>query len=388
MGDTMQNKDLQKEKGQAIIAVALSIVTVLTVFLNGSKLGVVFSRAVTVGAVISMPQGASALIKKETAGNLTNEMSPFLSPQKNISDDYSQKTVFSEETNTDKFVTPEDVLKMQSDYNKKYPSSSKDGDIEEMHYSSKNANVKYENIFVKNTTSYDIDIDREINKKANLEITDKSKPGILIFHTHTTESYEMSDNGWYTKDYATRSESEDRNMIRVGNEIEKQLIAAGFNVIHDKTIHDLKYNGAYSRSRETVQKILDENPTIQVVLDVHRDAIYQQDGTRIKPICTVDGKKSAQVMIITGCEDGGVEDFPNWRQNLVFALQLQREVENRYEGLMRPVMFCNRKYNMDMTPCSLLLEFGSDSNTLEEAMYSGFLVGKSLASLMEEYVKK
>ena len=382
----MQKYESNKKNGHPFFIIILSAVMVVGVFLNGPKLGGVFSRAATVGAVISMPGGASALLKTDKTEINSTKMNTYFSPE-TVNKTFETETVVPTVKNKDKFVTPDDVLKMRDEYNKKYPASSKSGNISEMHYSSKNANVKYENVFVKNTTSFDLDIKKELNKRAELKITDKSKPSILIFHTHTTESYEMADNGWYCSDYATRSKSSDRNMIRVGDEIQKQLENAGFNVIHDTTIHDLKYNGAYSRSRDTVEKILKENPTVQVVLDVHRDAIYQQNGTRIKPVCEVDSKKSAQIMIITGCEDGDVEDFPNWKKNLTFALQIQNEAQKQFEGLMRPVMFCNRKYNMDMTPCSLLVEFGSDSNTLEEAMYSGFLFGKCLASVMEEYVE-
>ena len=383
----MRNNKKKNEKGQAT-ALLLSLVTVTAVFLNGPKLGCIFSKAAPAGAVISMPQGFTACFEVRTDSSVEAEINTFNASENETPDSAVRQTVSPAAVNKNEFVTPDDIIEMQAWYSKKYPVSECDGAIEEMHYSSKNANVKYGNVFIKNTTSYDINPEKELEKRASLEIEDKSKPCVLIFHTHTTESYEMCDNGWYCADYATRSESEDRNMIRVGNEIEKQLVSAGFGVIHDKTVHDLKYNGAYSRSRETVEKILEQNPTIQVVLDVHRDAIYQQNGTRIKPVCVINGKKSAQVMIITGCEDGDVENFPDWRQNLVFALELQRAAENKYEGLTRPVMFCNRKYNMDVTPCSLLLEFGSDSNTLEEAVYSGFLMGRSLSSLLEEYVKK
>ncbi|MCR4563237.1 MAG: stage II sporulation protein P [Clostridiales bacterium] len=371
-----------------VIAVLLSFLTVLGVFFNGEKIGRLFVKAAPVGAVLSMPSGVSGLVKREKKTVTNAKTNTYFSFENESRSAPETATVLPVSKAADEFVTPDDVLTMRDEYNKKFPASKKSGKIEEMHYSSKNANVKYENVFVKNTTSFDLDIEKELDKKATLEIKDKSKPSVLIFHTHTTESYEMADNGWYCADYATRSRKSDRNMIRVGNEIQKQLENAGFNVIHDTTVHDLKYNGAYSRSRETVEKILKENPTIQVVLDVHRDAIYQQNGVRVKPVCEINSKKCAQVMIITGCEDGDVEDFPDWEKNLVFALQLQRETENRFEGLMRPVMFCNRKYNMDLTECSLLLEFGSDSNTLEEAMYSGFLLGRSLASYLEGYVKK
>lgn len=93
-------------------------------------------------------------------------------------------------------------------------------------------------------------------------------------------------------------------------------------------------------------------------------------------------------MIISGCEGGGVTDFPDWRYNLRFATQLQKICEESYPGLMRPLYFCNRQYNMHKSHCSLLLEMGSDSNTLDEAAYSGRMLGKALAQLLENYVIK
>ena len=331
-----------------------------------------------------MPEGIGEYVKNAFSSKVDLNTQNALSPTEEEGKVTVIETVKSEKKAPS---SDDDILKMAEEYNEKYSESVHSGKIAEMYYSESNANTVSGNVFVKNSTSFSLDIDKQLQKKAELEIADKTKPSVLIFHTHTTESYEVADNDWYTDDYPTRSSDESRNVVRVGDEITSELEKAGFCVIHDKTIHDKKYNGAYSRSRETVEKILEENPTVQVVLDVHRDAIYQQDGTRIKPVATVDSKKCAQVMIITGCEENGVEDFPDW-ENLVFALQLQKTAESEYEGLMRPVMFCDRKYNMDLTPCSLLLEFGSDSNTLSEAVNSGRLIGKSLAKLLEEYVEK
>lgn len=372
-----------------VISFFLSILTVAAVFTNGEKIGSFFSRTAVAGAVITCPNSAKRLVREKY-------LSPYAKPVLNENISVPRYPAVAEDENAavnesrtpEEFVTPTDVIKMQKEYEEKYSSSEHGGEIKEMFYSSDNANAKYSNVFVRNSSDFSLDIEDVLSQEATLSIKDKSKPSVLIFHTHTTESYEMADNGWYSSEYKTRSKSEDRNMIRVGDEIEKQLTAAGFSVIHDRTVHDLQYNGAYSRSRVTVEKILKQYPTIQVVLDVHRDAIYQQDGTRIKPTCKINNKKCAQVMIITGCQGGDVEDFPRWEENLVFALKLQKQAQTDYEGLMRPVMFCNRKYNMDLTPCSLLLEFGSDSNTLEEAMYSGYLLGDSLAALLEEYVEK
>ena len=173
-------------------------------------------------------------------------------------------------------------------------------------------------------------------------------------------------------------------MVRVGDAICQELEKSGIGVIHDTEIHDLKYTGAYDNSRKTVEKILKENPTVQIVLDVHRDAIEQSDGTKIKPTFTYNGKKAAQLMIIAGCQDGKVKDFPNWEQNLTFALQLHEKTETMFPKMMRPILFSARKYNMDVVPCSVLLEFGSDSNTLAEAEYSGHLFGRALSAYIQE----
>ena len=92
-------------------------------------------------------------------------------------------------------------------------------------------------------------------------------------------------------------------------------------------------------------------------------------------------------MIISGCQEEGnrVSGFPGWRKNLVFALQLQRQLETDFPSLTRPLFFCGRRYNMDLTPCSLLIEIGTDANTLAEAVLSGKCVGTSLARLMDTY---
>ena len=177
-------------------------------------------------------------------------------------------------------------------------------------------------------------------------------------------------------------------MIRVGDEICKVLEENGIGFIHDTGIYDEVYEGAYSRSRETVRKYLEEYPTIQIVLDVHRDAIHYSDSEYAKPTAQINGIKAAQIMIITGAEEGYITDFPNWENNLKFALLFQKTAEESYEGLMKPLYFCQRKYNMDLGVCSLLLEMGTDANTLEEAMYSGYLTGRVLTEIIEGFEKK
>ena len=89
-------------------------------------------------------------------------------------------------------------------------------------------------------------------------------------------------------------------------------------------------------------------------------------------------------MIISGCDDDGTLDFPDWEYNLRFAMRIQRALTERCPALARPLYFCPRKYNEHMTHGSLLIEIGTDMNTLEEALYSGKLLGDALASVLDE----
>ena len=212
---------------------------------------------------------------------------------------------------------------------------------------------------------------------------------VLIMHTHTTESYEPYDRDYYDENYSARTLDENFNMIKVGNAIAKTLSENGIGVVHDTTIHDYpSYNGSYERSAETVKTWLERYPTIKVVLDVHRDAIERTvngETVRVKPTTEIDGKKAAQIMIIAGCDDGKM-NMPNYKQNLRFAAALQDRLETDFSTLTRPLMFDYRKYNQDLTTGSILVEMGGHANSLDEAVYSGELLGKSLSTLLKTYM--
>ncbi len=204
------------------------------------------------------------------------------------------------------------------------------------------------------------------------------EPQVLIMHTHTTESFEPYERDAWDATFNYRTTDNSRNMVMVGDAIAEQLINVGISVIHDATIHDYpSYTGSYDRSRQTVQKLLAEYPSIKVVLDIHRDAI-SRDGVITQPTTEINGKKAAQVMIISGCDDGTM-GMPNYMQNFHFACLLQQQMESDYPGLTRPILFDYRKYNQDLTTGSLLIEVGTHGNTLEQAAYAGELIGISLA---------
>ncbi len=206
-------------------------------------------------------------------------------------------------------------------------------------------------------------------------------PQVLIMHTHTTETYEPYERDSYDASFNYRTTDSSKNMVMVGDAIAAQLEAAGIGVIHDTTIHDYpSYTGSYGRSAETVKAILEEYPSIKVVLDIHRDAI-SSDGVISQPVAEINGRKAAQVMIIAGCDDGTM-GMPQYMKNFRFACLLQQQMESDYPGLTRPILFDYRKYNQDLTTGSILIEVGSHGNTLEQAEYSGELIGTALAEAL------
>lgn len=278
--------------------------------------------------------------------------------------------------------TPPDVLALMAAAEPQYAKYKKTGEISEEDLSERSVSLRSGSVLLCNRTEEKPDLAKLLAATPAYGTVTKDKPYILIYHTHTTEGYELLDKGWYSSAYNSRTEEGARTVVRVGDAIAERLEAAGFTVLHDRTVHDRSYSGAYDRSEATVRNYLAQYPSIVLTLDVHRDAIHYDDGTKCKPTAVINGKKAAQVMIISGCEGGGVEGFPNWKQNLVFALALQQEISAEAPSLMRPVYFCYRRYNMDLTPCSLLLEFGTDANTLEEAVYAGDLVGGALGNLL------
>lgn len=236
---------------------------------------------------------------------------------------------------------------------------------------------------------YKIDAEKLLEQKADLSIEDASQPTVLIYHTHTTESYALVDVGYYTKSLDMRSDKADRNMVRVGDDLCEYLNAYGINTIHDTEIHDESYTGAYANSRKSVLKYLEKYPTIEITIDVHRDDITYENKTKVKPTATINGKKAAKMMIIAGAEYGSVENYPDWQYNLRFVMSVQNKINSVYPDLMRPILFAERKYNMDVTHNSFLLEIGTDANTLDEATYSARLFATALAQMLkEDYIEK
>ncbi len=246
------------------------------------------------------------------------------------------------------------------------------------------APISYNKVYMKNSTSASVDIKSMLEGKIGFSIEENSQPQVLIMHTHTTETYMLSDTEYYTEDYTSRTTDNSKNMVKVGEKVAEILNAAGIKTLHAKEQHDYpKYNGSYTRSAETVKEYLEKYPSIKIVLDLHRDAITSGESDKKKLVTEIEGKKAAQVMLVMGSQTGSVTNHPNWQENLKLAVKLQQTMEKKYPTLARPISLVSSKYNQNLTTGSLLIEFGTDANTLDEAVYSAQLVGNALTELLK-----
>ena len=144
---------------------------------------------------------------------------------------------------------------------------------------------------IKNNTSVSsADIAAEITNPLPFAVEWNSPdPQILIMHTHATEDYRLSAGLWYRPGDGSRTTDRDLNMCAVGRVMADTLNAAGLNTLHDETLNDYpSYTGSYANSRAVVQQYLSQYPSIKIVLDVHRDAIETENGSRMAPVCTVN----------------------------------------------------------------------------------------------------
>ena len=336
-------------------------------------------KAALLSALLQMPEGGISYLNGEAEYYFPYEdTSSVSSDTSSVSSEAVQSGTSSQTASSEAASSSQAPIERPADA----------GDIVDEEFATTGSSSSYiqkGNGFIRNTTNLSREtIEAEIANKPDITITEGTEPQVLIMHTHTTESYELHDTDFYDKTYNARSLENSENMVRVGDEIVKQLENAGIGVLHDATVHDYpSYNGAYDRSAETVKKYLAQYPSIKVVIDVHRDAIERDGGVRVAPTTTINGKKAAQFMLIAGCDDGTM-NMPNYMQNLRFAAMIQDNASTMFPTLARPVLFSYRHYNQDLTYGSLLVEVGGHANTLDEAIYTGELFGKALAKTLEQ----
>ena len=235
-------------------------------------------------------------------------------------------------------------------------------------------NVECNGVKIKNETSF------EINNSILDTALDINKENILIFHTHTCESYTPSEQYNYEQTGNFRTTDLNFSVARVGDELTNYLMGYGFNVTHDKTYHDYPaYTGSYTRSLATVENLLQSNPS-DIIIDLHRDAIGSK--SEYDPSVKIGEDTAAQLMFVIGTNGGGLY-HPNWQSNLKFAIELQEKANEMYPGLFKPMIVRNSRYNQHLGKAACIIEVGATGNTLEQCLNSM----KYLAKVLDEYKK-
>lgn len=238
---------------------------------------------------------------------------------------------------------------------------------------------------IKNQTSYQVNIGQLIRDGTDIRLK-ADTPQILIIHTHSSEAYTPSGADLYEASDVSRTEDTNFNIVRVGDELAKILSTAGLRVLHDRGIYDYpSYTGSYTRSGQVVEKYLAENPDIKIIIDVHRDSLGE-NGVIYKTLAEEEGNCSSQVMLLVGTDESGLT-HDNWRGNLSLAVYLQNAVSGVHPTLMRPVMLVPQRYNQNLAPGALILEVGSDGNTLQEALNAVRLFGTAAAPALTALVE-
>jgi len=251
---------------------------------------------------------------------------------------------------------------------------------EEKDFSKQNT-VSSGKILLQNMSKFKIsneDIEKMLKEPLNIKF-DRKGPKILIYHTHTTESYLTSLDQLDKKDIPSSSRDPKFNMIRVGNELANQLEKNyGIDVMHNGTVHDYpSHNSAYSNSLRTISNYLKSYPSIKLTFDIHRDAVAK-DKPKLRVVTDINGKKTAKIMFVVGTNGTGLE-HPNWRENLKLAIKLQENLNSQHPDLTRPIYISNNRYNQHLASGGgLIIEIGADGNTLDEALESVKYLAKAI----------
>lgn len=238
-----------------------------------------------------------------------------------------------------------------------------------------NFNAQYGKVKIKNETGYTL---TQEMLTPDIKIENKR---VMIFHTHSCESYTASEAYPYTPTGNFRTTDLNFTVTGVGTELEKQLKKYNYDVVHDRSYHDYPaYNGSYTKSLATVETLLKTYPS-DIIIDLHRDAIGSRSD--YAPIVKIgDNDVAAQIMFVIGTNDGGLW-HPNWNQNLKFAIKIQEKAEEMYPGLFKPIMLTKSRYNQHTGKFANIMEVGATGNTLEQCMTSM----KYLAKVMDEVMK-
>lgn len=220
-----------------------------------------------------------------------------------------------------------------------------------------NGKIQIGNSKVTNYSKLQLDYDElaKVNKNISFDNSD-----FLIVHTHATECYtgDSDENSNY------RTIKIENNMVSIGDAFKEELEVRGYDVAHDKTLHDYPdYNGSYQASLNTVQNYMKKH-NYDFIFDIHRDAL--SSDLNYAPTIEVNNEKAAQMMFVVGTDACGLK-HENWMENLKLAIMIQNRANEMYPGLFRDLNLSASRYNQHVSDGALIIEVGATGNTAEEA---------------------
>lgn len=226
------------------------------------------------------------------------------------------------------------------------------------------------------------------NETDNIRLTEEmlvpdinlNTKNIIIYHTHTCESYTPTENYTYVASGNFRTTDINYSVARVGTELTKYLQYYGYNVTHDTTLYDYpSYSESYNRSLRGVAKLLEENEDTDILFDLHRDAIA--DST-YAPTVKIGDEEVAQMMFVIGSNGGGSE-HDDWNKNLKLAIKIQEKANEMYPGLFKPIILRDSRYNQQLAIGSSIIEVGATGNTMEQCLASMKYLSKVLSEVLK-----
>lgn len=240
-----------------------------------------------------------------------------------------------------------------------------------------NLYVGEDNIPVAKTTSSNITLDSSIYN-SKLRVTN-NKPQILIYHSHSGETYSDSPKGNY------HSEDKDHSVMSVGCLLTNQLSDLGWGVIHSTTFHDSPtYNNSYSRSAETIKSVMNQYNDVDITIDLHRDGLNipneaVKNNIHDKYTTTINGEKVAKFFFVVGARNDDVKKVQN------LANGLTKYAKQKYPDLIMPVVLKPYgRFNQSICDNAILVEVGSNGTTTAEAQASA----KYIAQILDGYFKE
>ncbi len=280
-----------------------------------------------------------------------------LSTQLAMSDNLVQEKVQISEDEPEQPVEEEQEVSI----NTEIPENANTQVIEENNIKTTYTN-EYQGVQIKNSSKYNL---TEEMLNSNIELSNTKD--ILIFHTHTCESYTPTENYNYTMTGNYRTTDLNYSVARAGTELQNFLEKYNFSVRHDTTYNDYPaYSGSYNRSLEVVENLLNQQ-SCDIVIDLHRDAVGS--NSNYAPTVKIGDEYAAQLMFVIGTDGGGLE-HQNWQENLKLAIKIQQKANEMYPGLFRPIILRNSRYNQHVAKGACIIEVGATGNTLEQCITS------------------